>query len=123
MIRKLWKNYYRYIRASNKESLLALFLGIIGAFLETFSIYLLANLITKIENNNFNLDTLNIGSFNLDSLKILANKNQKITVSYEKNKIKIEDIIFQISKQNVKILDITTDDADIEDVYLGLTKS
>ena len=36
--------------------------------------------------------------------------------------IEIEDIILQISKQNVKILDITTDDADIEDVYLGLTK-
>ena len=25
--------------------------------------------------------------------------------------------------QNIKILDITTDDADIEDVYLGLTKN
>ena len=64
MLKRLWKNYYRYIRASNKESLLALFLGIIGAFLETFSIYLLANLITKIENNNLNFNTLNIGSIN-----------------------------------------------------------
>ena len=62
MIKRLWKNYYRYIRASKKESLLALFLGIIGAFLETFSIYLLANLITKIENNYLNFNTLNIGS-------------------------------------------------------------
>ena len=25
--------------------------------------------------------------------------------------------------KNIKILDITTDDADIEDVYLGLTKN
>ena len=62
MLRKLWRNYYRYIRVSNKESLLALFLGIIGAFLETFSIYLLANLITKIENNNLNLYKFNLGS-------------------------------------------------------------
>ena len=84
------------------------------------------NLIDKIKTKIVTFSTdkiLNIESFNLDSLKILANKNQKITVSYEKNKIKIEDIIFQISKQKVKILDITTDDADIEDVYLGLTKS
>ena len=84
------------------------------------------NLIDKIKTKIVTFSTdkvLNIESLNLDSLKILANKNQKITVSYEKNKIKIEDIIFQISKQNVKILDITTDDADIEDVYLGLTKS
>ena len=84
------------------------------------------NLIDKIKTKVVTFSTdkiLNIESFNLDSLKILANKNQRITVSYEKNKIKIEDIIFQISKQNVKILDITTDDADIEDVYLGLTKS
>ena len=62
MLKRLWKNYYRYIRASQKESLFALFLGILGAFLETFSIYLLANLITKIENNNLNINTLNIGS-------------------------------------------------------------
>mgnify|MGYP001210187374 CR=1 FL=1 len=55
MIRRLWKNYYRYIRVSNKESLTALFLGVVGAFLETFSIYLLANIITGLENNSLDL--------------------------------------------------------------------
>ena len=55
MLRKLWRNYYRYIRVSKKESLFALFLGIIGAFLETFSIYLLANIITGLENNSLDL--------------------------------------------------------------------
>ena len=37
--------------------------------------------------------------------------------------MKIEDIFLYFSNQNIKILDITTDDADIEDVYLGLTKN
>jgi len=83
------------------------------------------NLIEKIKTKIVTFSTdkiLDINAINLDSVKILANNNKKITVSYEKNNIEIEDIILQISKQNVKILDITTDDADIEDVYLGLTK-
>ncbi len=83
------------------------------------------NLVEKIKTKIVTFSTdkiLDISTIKLDSLKILANNNKKITVSYEKNNIKIEDIILQISKQNVKILDITTDDADIEDVYLGLTK-
>ncbi len=64
MLRRLWKNYSRYIRVSNKESLMALFLGIIGAFLETFSIYLLANIITGLENNSLNLKIFTTESSN-----------------------------------------------------------
>ena len=52
MIKNIWKSFNRYIKVSNKESNLALFFGIIGAFLETFSIFLLANLITNIDNNS-----------------------------------------------------------------------
>lgn len=66
MLRKLWYSYSRYIKVSNKESFLALSLGILGAFLETFSIYLLANLISKIENNNFDSNFINIGLMSLD---------------------------------------------------------
>ena len=51
MIKQLWNNYKRYINVSKKESIFALSFGIIGAFSETFSIYLLANLLTNIENN------------------------------------------------------------------------
>ena len=51
MLRNIWKNYNRYINVSKKESKLAIILGIIGALSETFSIYLLANLITNLEKN------------------------------------------------------------------------
>ena len=61
MIKNIWKNFNRYIKISKKESLLALFFGIIGAFLETFSIFLLANLITNLDSNS---SIINIGLFN-----------------------------------------------------------
>ena len=51
MIKQLWINYRRYITVSKNESIFAVIFGIIGAFSETFSIYLLANLLTSIENN------------------------------------------------------------------------
>ena len=49
MLKNIWKNYRRYINVSSKESKLAVILGIIGALSETFSIYLLANLITNLD--------------------------------------------------------------------------
>ena len=48
MLKDIWKNFSRYIKVSSKESKLALLLGVLGASLETFSIYLLANLITNL---------------------------------------------------------------------------
>ena len=84
------------------------------------------NLIDKIQTKivTFTLDkALSLDITTLNTLKIISNNNNKITVSHEKSKLKIEDIILLLSKQNIKILDIATDDANIEDVYLGLTKS
>ena len=52
MIKKIWKDYSRYLKVSQRESNLALSFGIIGALLETFSIYLLANLITNLGYEN-----------------------------------------------------------------------
>ena len=52
MIKKIWTDYSRYLKVSQRESYLALSFGIIGALLETFSIYLLANLITNLGYEN-----------------------------------------------------------------------
>ena len=51
-----------------------------------------------------------------------SNKENEISLSYEKNKIQIEELINLVQKNNVKILDISTDDGDLEDVFLGLTE-
>jgi len=84
------------------------------------------NLIDKIQTKivTFSVDkTVNIKNESLNSLKIISNNNNKITVSYEKSKLKIDEIISYLSKNSLKILDISTDDADLEDVFINLTKS
>tara|TARA_B100000029_G_scaffold385699_1_gene381408 strand:- start:141 stop:644 length:504 start_codon:yes stop_codon:yes gene_type:complete len=82
------------------------------------------NLLNKIQTKKvtFVIDkSVKIKNNELNSLKILSSKDNEICFSYEKNKVKIEEIIKLIQKENVKILDIFTDDGDLEDVFLGLT--
>ena len=84
------------------------------------------NLISKIQTKKvtFILDkSVKINNYELNSLKVLSFKENEISFSYEKNKIKIEEIINLIKKKNLKILDISTDDGDLEDVFLGITKN
>ena len=59
----------------------------------------------------------------LDSLKIISNKENEICISYEKSKLNIEEVINLVKKTNVQIDDISTDDGDLEDVFLLLTKN
>ena len=59
----------------------------------------------------------------LKSLKIISQTEDKLTLSYEKNNLKIDEIISYFSNKNINILDISTDDANIEDVYTNLTKN
>ena len=84
------------------------------------------NLLNKIQTKKviFKLDKLTqIKNDQLNSLKILSINDNDITVSYEKNRIKIEEVIKLIQNEGIKILDITTDDADLEDVFLRLIKN
>ena len=63
MLKEIWDNFSRYIKISNIESKSAVLFGIVGAFLETFSIYLLANLITKLGNKE---EIINIDLFSFN---------------------------------------------------------
>jgi ABC-2 type transport system ATP-binding protein len=84
------------------------------------------NLIDKIQTKivTFSINKkINTENMSLNSLKIILNDDNKFTVSYEKSKLKIGEIISYLSKQNIKILDISTDDANLEDVFIGLTKN
>ena len=84
------------------------------------------NLLNKIQTKkvNFKLDKpIKIKNDQLNSLKILSINENEISLSYEKNRIKIEEIINLIQKDGIKILDISTDDGDLEDVFLRLTKN
>ena len=44
-------------------------------------------------------------------------------ITYERNKHKIEDIIGIVKNEGVEIVDISTDDGNLEDVFIRLTKN
>ena len=84
------------------------------------------NLLNKIQTKKvtFNINKkIQIRENLLDSLKIISSKENEICVSYEKSKVNMDDIVNLIKKENVKIYDISTDDGDLEDVFLLLTKN
>ena len=84
------------------------------------------NLLNKIQTKIVNFITdkkANIDENQLESLKVISNENGKLSISYEKSKINIDLIIKYLSTQNIKIFDISTDDGDLEDVFLRLTKN
>tara|TARA_B110000091_G_scaffold33516_1_gene35325 strand:+ start:274 stop:1206 length:933 start_codon:yes stop_codon:yes gene_type:complete len=65
----------------------------------------------------------NIGDKLDDHLKIKYLKNNQISVKYDKTITNIEDIIFKIKEKGLEIEDIMTEDADLEDVFIKLTKN
>ena len=64
-----------------------------------------------------------IDNSSLKSINVLSSKTNELTVSYEKNALNISEIINFIKDQNIKIFDISTDDGDLEDVFIRLTKN
>ncbi|MDC0412885.1 ABC transporter ATP-binding protein [Pelagibacteraceae bacterium] len=65
----------------------------------------------------------NIGDKLDDHLKIEYLKNNQISIKYDKTINNIEDIIFKVKEKGLEIEDIMTEDADLEDVFIKLTKN
>ncbi|MDA8537788.1 ABC transporter ATP-binding protein [Candidatus Pelagibacter bacterium] len=83
------------------------------------------NLLDKIQTKKVTIKTnkkVEIKDEDLKSLKILSKLENEICVSYEKSKINIEELMNLVKKNNVQIKDISTDDGDLEDVFLRLIK-
>ena len=64
-------------------------------------------------------DSKNFEKIKLDGVKF-TKSNGQITASYDKKKIKFDQIIDKV-KNNVEILDISTDEGDLEDIFLQVT--
>ena len=64
-----------------------------------------------------------INQENLNGIKLSYNSNNEITVLYERKKHKIDEIISKIKNAGIEIYDISTDDGNLEDVFIDLTKS
>jgi len=65
----------------------------------------------------------NIGEKLKNGLRINYSKNNIISIIYNKKDHQIEEIISEVKEKKVEILDILTEDADLEDVFLKLTKN
>jgi len=60
---------------------------------------------------------------NLNGIKFSYTSNNEITVLYERKKHKIDEIINMIKSAGMEIFDISTDEGNLEDVFIDLTKS
>ena len=58
----------------------------------------------------------------INGIKFSYNSNNEIIVLYERKKHKIDQIINNIKNAGMEIYDISTDEGDLEDVFIDLTK-
>ena len=58
----------------------------------------------------------------LNGIKFSCRPNNEVTALYEKKKHKIEEIINKVKNMGMEIYDISTDEGDLEDVFIHLTK-
>ena len=69
----------------------------------------------KIENINKNI------ALQMEGIQIKINSTSSISVTYEKNSLNFSEVINYLAQNNIKILDIVTEDGDLEDVFVQLT--
>ena len=58
----------------------------------------------------------------ISGLSFSPNSSNEIMITYEKNEHKIEDIIGIVKNEGVEIIDISTEDGNLEDVFIQLTR-
>ena len=136
---KLKKNLWRNVKALNKQG--------VTIILTTHLMYEAEEMCNRIaiinKGNLIKLDTtenlLNsiktkkiifkvkkintINQDNLNGIKFSHNSNNEIEVSYEREKHKIDEIINKVKNAGMEIYDISTDEGNLEDVFIDLTKS
>ena len=59
----------------------------------------------------------------LSGVQFNTDVSNTVTAIYEKNSYKFDDIVSVLKKKNIEILDISTEDGDLEDVFVQLTNS
>ena len=67
--------------------------------------------------------TIRIKPEDLNGIKFFYKTDNEITVSYERKKHKIDEIISKVKNAGMEIFDISTDEGNLEDVFIDLTKS
>jgi len=84
------------------------------------------NLLDSIKTKKIIFKVKKINTINpedLNGIKFSYNSNNEITALYEKKKHKIDQIINKVKDAGMEIYDISTDEGNLEDVFIDLTKS
>jgi len=84
------------------------------------------NLLNSIKTKKiiFKVNKINkINLENINGIKFSYKSNNEITASYEKKKHKIDEIISKVKNAEMEIYDISTDEGNLEDIFIDLTKS
>ena len=84
------------------------------------------NLLDSIKTKKIIFKVKNINKINLENsngIKFSYNSNNEIIALYERKKHKIDEIINKVKDAGIEIYDISTDEGDLEDVFIHLTKS
>jgi len=84
------------------------------------------NLLDRIKTKKIIFKVKKINTINpedLNGIKFSYNLNNEITVLYEKKKHKIDQIINKVKSAGIEIYDISTEEGNLEDVFIDLTKS
>ena len=69
------------------------------------------------------VDSLPYSKLEVNTLEGGSDITNEIEVSYEREKHKIDEIINKIKNAGMEIFDISTEEGDLEDVFIDLTKS
>ena len=83
------------------------------------------NLLERIKIKNIKLKVKNIDlneNLLMKDIDFKINSQNSIVVTYEKNSLDFGEIVNYLNQKNIKIEDISTEDGDLEDVFVQLTK-
>ena len=81
-------------------------------------------LLDRIKTKKINFKVKNIDKnmiLKMQGIQFKIDSDRSILVTYEKNSLNFEEIINYLTQNNIKILDIVTEDGDLEDVFVQLT--
>ena len=81
-------------------------------------------LLDRIQTKKINFKVENIDKnkiLNMEGIKFNIDSTESISIIYDKNLLNFGEIINYLNKSKVKVLDIVTEDGDLEDVFVQLT--
>ena len=83
------------------------------------------NLLKRIKTKKINLKVKNISlneNLLMKDINFKIKSKNSIVITYEKNSLDFGEIVNYLNHNNIKIEDISTEDGDLEDVFVQLTK-